>query len=403
MEKVKEALHMALANLVANPVRSVLSILGIVIGIAAVIAILAFGAGARSVIMNRMGSGDVDAYSVYSSFDDKSGRMGVIDLDDVKHLEALPFVVSVTPSVTLYREVRSRFARQHVPLSGITSNRLDAMGVRLIKGRNLSPIEIENRAPLVLISDDTEDALFPGSEAVDGTVYIDEDPWTVIGVFTYGETVRKRARTAGGPMGPLLAAFAPLPTLIRTQKDVSLNRLDVKVRRDYGDDLPAQITETLERSDPQRMGLYRVADQGQMIEKRLQVEKSVTMVGVIIAGISLIVGGIGMMNVMLTTVAERTREIGIRRAVGARRLDILIQFLIESCALSLLGGIAGLFLGAALAHGAVAIMKQALTPQIKPLFVFIALTSGVVMGVLFGLYPAVKASRLSPADALRTE
>jgi putative ABC transport system permease protein len=124
-----------------------------------------------------------------------------------------------------------------------------------------------------------------------------------------------------------------------------------------------------------------------------------------VAGVSLIVGGIGMMNVMLTSVAERTREIGVRRAVGARKKDILFQFLVESCVLSSAGGMLGLLVGAALARGLPIMFKDFfnVAPRMQPSFLVLAVGAGVTLGILFGFYPAIKASKLSPAEALRTE
>jgi putative ABC transport system permease protein len=140
-----------------------------------------------------------------------------------------------------------------------------------------------------------------------------------------------------------------------------------------------------------------------MMQKSLDIQKTMTWVGAMIVGVSLLVGGIGMMNVMLTSVAERTREIGLRRAIGARKKDILLQFLIESCVLSALGGLLGLLSGTALARFLAFVFRDKieLTPQIEPSFLVTSVGAGIVMGVLFGLYPAIKASRLSPADALR--
>lgn len=136
-----------------------------------------------------------------------------------------------------------------------------------------------------------------------------------------------------------------------------------------------------------------------------EIKKLLALIGAIVAGISLVVGGIGMMNVMLTSVAERTREIGIRRAVGARKKDILFQFLVESCVLSGAGGALGLIFGAAIGRALPLLFKQSfsVTPQLQPGYLILSVGIGVLLGIAFGFYPAVKASNLSPAEALRTE
>lgn len=401
MERLKEALHIALSNLSSNVIRSVLSILGVVIGIASVIIILSIGAGAKKQILQQISSMGVNVYYLSSRYDETTQRIGSFELQDMERLEQLPFVLTAFPQLNLYKTLRSRTVESRGMVSGVTASYMTAQNLQLIKGRNFSPIEMENRTPVCLISDTAEETLFPGAEATDQSVFIEGIPWQIIGVYTKFTAKGQKNKDYSGE----IEVVASLPALIRRSQDLSIQSVEVHVHSDAGNHAGEEILQTIERDDPNRKGLFMVRDQKDFYQRTLEVQRVLSLIGIMVAGISLIVGGIGMMNVMLTSVAERTREIGLRRAVGARKKDILFQFLVESCVLSGAGGTLGLVMGAAVARALPVLFKDFfhVAPRIQPTFLLIAVGTGVVLGITFGFYPAVKASKLSPAEALRSE
>lgn len=399
MEQIKESLYMAISTLLDNLVRSLLSLLGIVIGIASVITILSFAYGTRRAILERVESMGVNVYDIYPQYDEKTMRYGSFEQEDVNRLQKLAFVVTAFPKYNISKEIRSRYAATRTRIEGVHESYLKAKNLHIWQGRNFSPIEMEDRSRVTLISAGAAKILFPDTDPVGQMIYLEGYPWNVIGV--YGDTVRRPRLFSQSDSR--VEILAPLNTLARAVQKLDMDQLQVHVQPEYKGNATQEMTAVLERDDPKRRGLFYVLGQKEMMQKSLDIQKTMTWVGAMIVGVSLLVGGIGMMNVMLTSVAERTREIGLRRAIGARKKDILLQFLIESCVLSALGGLLGLLTGTALARFLAFIFRDkiTLTPQIEPSFLVTSVGAGIIMGVLFGLYPAIKASRLSPADALR--
>jgi putative ABC transport system permease protein len=399
MEKLKEALHIAFANIFINAVRSILSVLGIVIGIASVITILAIGAGVKQFIMEKINAQGANVLVLSPNYDSQSDRMGYFEMDDVDRIQNLPFVITAVPRVNAYKEIRSRQAIRRGDVLGVDSNYISGKLQKIVEGRNFSPIDVESRNTFCLLNLQTREELFPQQEAVGQSIFMDGVPWVVIGVYT--ENKKSRSVSRGGE----IEILTPITTLIRSAKDITIRNIDVQVKENAMADAPQNLKEALVRGDPNRENLFTIRDQKSLYARSLETQKLLSIIGTIIAGISLIVGGIGMMNVMLTSVAERTREIGLRRALGARKKDVLIQFLVESCVLSGMGGLLGLILGVTMARVLPAIFTDFFTqiPRVQPGFLFVAVAGGFVLGLCFGLYPAVKASRLSPAEALRTE
>lgn len=398
MEKIKEALHIALANLAANAIRSVLSILGIVIGIAAVITIMAIGAGAKQMIMERINALGANTIVISGTYDAATQRIGTMELDDIERIKRLPYVLTALPQLNFYKEIRSRSGVGKGSILAADENYLQANDLVIRQGRNLSPLESEGRGTMCLINEYTVETIFKDRPVIGEEIYIDGNPWEVIGVYgTKGKRYQNNE----------IEVLAPLFPLLRSAKDASIEMIEVKLKPDVVTTAEAEagLLQEMERGDTKRKGLFYIRNQKDMFARNLEIRKFLSIIGTIVAGISLIVGGIGMMNVMLTSVAERTREIGLRRAVGARKKDILIQFLVESCVLAGSGGVLGLIGGAAIARTLPLFFKDFFTalPRLQPSFLFLSVGAGILLGMTFGFYPAVKASRLSPAEALRSE
>ncbi len=401
MEKIKESVHIAVNNLFSNAVRSFLSVLGVVIGIAAVITVLSIGAGAKNRIMEQINSMGVNVYTVNTRYDEKTQRVGELELNDVERLEQLSFVQTALPQLNLYKQIRSRETEARGMIIGVDATYVTAKGVAIVEGRNFSPLELETRALVCMITESAAQQMFSNQDPIGQNIYIEGNPWQIVGIYSKKLPSNRAALRFRND----IEALIPLSSLIRNTKDLLIQSIEIHVKPDAGESVKDEIIKIMERDDPKRKDLFQVRDQRDFYARSLEVQNSLSLIGAVVAGVSLIVGGIGMMNVMLTSVAERTREIGIRRAVGARKKDILFQFLIEACVLSSAGGILGLLFGAALARGLPVMFKEFFTvaPKMQPSFLLLAVGAGILMGVMFGFYPAVKASKLSPAEALRTE
>ncbi len=382
--------------------RSLLSVLGVVIGIAAVITVLSIGAGAKARILDQISSMGTNVYTLTPRYDETTMRMGSFELEDVKRLSEISFVAEATPQLNLYKSVRSRSLENHGNVIGVDNAYFKANRLRITRGRIFSPIEDEQRGLVCLISEKTVPALFEDDDRVLGQmIYIDGLPWQVIGVYAREREVKLPRRRKDGEVEILM----PTNALLRNAKDVNIQSVEVQLKPDTDDSAKDELLRVMERDDPKRKNLFYIRNQKDLYARSLEMQNTLSMIGALVAGISLIVGGIGMMNVMLTSVAERTREIGVRRAVGARKKDILFQFLVESCVLSAIGGTIGLLAGAAMARGLPMMFKEFfdVAPRMQPSFLVLAVGTGVTLGILFGFYPAVKASKLAPAEALRTE
>jgi putative ABC transport system permease protein len=371
-----------------------------VIGIASVITILSFGLGAREKILKDLNKRGVNVFRVAPRFDPSRMRSGEISHDDIDRVQALGFVSLLVPQMDMLKDVRSRRFVGKGSIKGISAGFIETQGWTLSGGRSLSPLEEGEQSNVCLISKRTARTFYAAMDPLESELYIDGVPWTVIGVY-HG------ADGTADPVFGLLDAevLIPFRALLRKIKNADIRSIEVHARKDYRGDVAQELLEAVTGNDPARKTLFSVQSQREIVERNFQAQKTLSVTGAIVAAISLIVGGIGMMNVMLTSVLERTREIGIRRAVGARRRDILFQFLIESCLLSGVSAVLGVFLGAAVTFGLPYIIGDKLPaqPQILPTFILLAATSGIFLGVVFGLYPAIKASKLAPGEALRAE
>ncbi|MFN0117461.1 MAG: ABC transporter permease [Elusimicrobiota bacterium] len=397
MERFKEALATAFFNLINNPIRSFLSVLGVVIGIAAVISVLAVGAGARKKIMDNMDNQSVLTFFLYTKYDEATSRMGKIEPSDIEKIKQVPLVISVLPNINLYREIRSREKLNYVTIKGIDEEYLKSKKFQILYGRNISPIEMEHRSPVCLMSEAATHLFFPEENTLSQNIFFNENAFQVIGSYKRSATKKSNSED--------LEILVPYTLLLRMSQDVSIQNLEITMKPEAGLEAKDSLLDAMSRGEKDLKNLFSIRDEKEIYERSLSIRKTMSMVGVFVAGISLLVGGIGMMNVMLTSVAERTREIGLRRAVGARKKDILIQFLVESCVLSSLGAGLGLLLGSALTKGLPVMIKslESAAPKIEVSYLWLAGICGMIMGIVFGLYPAIKASKLSPAEALRSE
>lgn len=398
MERIRDYVHVAGANLRTNPLRSLLSILGIVVGTASVISVLALGAGARKDLLDSVSKLGTEVFRVTPEYNAAKRRIGKLTMDDLLALRRLPSVLHAFADARDESVARTRFGVAQARLLGVDGSYVAMNRLRMIEGRDFNPIDHEERRLVCLLNEETGGKLFPNRmDALGADVYVLGTKWTVIGTFL--------PEGATGKTDPNRPAdfLVPLASLARNSTDMSIREIIVHVDPDNAAGAGEMIGEIVHRNDPVMKTLYSVEADRERIARRLENRRLLFVLWTAIASISLIVGGIGMMNVMLTSVAERTREIGLRRAIGARRKDILIQFLVESCILSVIGGVLGLFAGAAAARALPLVLSDfgIRMAVMQPSFALGAVAAGMVLGIVFGLYPAIKAAAFSPAEALR--
>lgn len=389
MTKAKNILKGSIKNILSNKLRSILTMLGLVIGIASVIVLVGIGNGTSKEISNQVKSLGTDVLNLKINTSDTS-----LDYSDIDTITKLDNIELTSPYKTINKTIsREGTTSSRASLIATTPSYLDIMKLTISSGRLLSEIDIENYNKVCLIGNDLSKTLFNLSNPVGQSIKIDGDYYTVIGVLT----------AMGSSMGMNIddMLLIPFTTAKYLKEDTSINNLYMKVENDK------KIEETstlLENYIKNKLGIttdeFSVSSQDSMLNTMDDINNTMSLLLGGIAGISLIVGGIGVMNVMLVSVSERTKEIGIRKALGAKRKDILLQFLIEALVLCMLGGgvgvLSGITLGTLLGK-----MGYTFNPGIE--IILIAFLSSALIGTIFGIFPANKASKLNPIEALRTE
>ncbi len=405
------ALRAALRSLAANKLRSMLTMLGIIIGVGAVITMIALGRGATERVqaqMKGLGSnimlvlpGGVTAGGVRLGA--QSGQ-ALTEEDAIAIAREVPQVQVAAPTLRTAAQVVVGNTNWNTSIFGTTNDYLEARDWPLASGRSFEPAEVQGSAKVALIGQTVAQQLFGDADPLEQVIRVKKVPVTVVGVLE-----RKGQNAMGQDQDDVVVV--PVSTYRnRIQggvggKQKRVGSISVKVRE--GQDMRA-AQEGIRELLRQRLRVTPGADDPFIIRNLTEIlqaqESSSRVMGMLlaaVAGISLIIGGIGIMNIMLVSVTERTREIGLRLAVGARGRDILAQFLIEAVTLSLIGGAIGVALGG-VATWAVAYFMQ-WPVSISGASIALAAGFSALVGVFFGFYPARRASRLLPIEALRHE
>ncbi|HJW89559.1 MAG TPA: ABC transporter permease [Anaerolineales bacterium] len=404
----------ALESLNANKMRSMLTVLGIVIGVAAVIAMLSIGRGAEASITSRienMGTNLVyvsPGSTMQGGVQSAAGSAGTLTLDDAESLESVPNVVAVSSQTNNMVQVVYQGQNTRTRLMGVTPDYEMVGSLTLEDGEFISESNQNARSLVVVLGSDVAETLFGSTAGVVGQkVRLNGQPYEVIGVLA--------SKGGTGFMNQDDQVFIPLSTALhrlvggdRFRGSSVIGQITIKAASaDAVDQVVNDVTvlmrerhETVEEADD-----FTVTSQEATLAAATEVSATLTIFLGGIAGISLMVGGIGIMNIMLTTVTERTHEIGLRKAVGAKRRDILLQFLVESVMLSLSGGLIGVAIGWGTAQlmGRVQFGGSAITPVVGVDSVILATLFSMAVGLFFGIYPATRAARLQPVEALRYE
>jgi putative ABC transport system permease protein len=414
-----QALLEAIESLNGNKMRSGLTVLGIVIGVAAVIAMLAVGNGAQASITGSISSIGTNLLFVFKGSADgppgQGGRSGsgnndrpltLADAAAIADPFAAPSIASVAPVIQGNGTISFAGENTTAPISGVTPTYSPVRNLELAEGDFINEEQMNGRMSVVVLGPETADAIFGRHDGVVGEmIRIEGQPFRVIGVLT---------AKGGGAMGSEdNAAYIPFTTAqARLIKRESRDSIDILYVQATTAESVTQASDEISNILRQRHRTPIGDDDFTVFTQQdfLQVFETITGVLTIflggIAGISLLVGGIGIMNIMLVSVTERTREIGLRKALGARKKDILLQFLTESSLLSLIGGIIGIMFGWLIAFtvGKVATATgNNFTPIVGMQAIILSTSFSAVIGLFFGIYPASRAASLEPVEALRYE
>jgi putative ABC transport system permease protein len=408
---LRSSLPVALGALRVNALRSALTTLGIVIGVGAVIAMIGIGAGAQSQIQEQIKSLGSNLLIILSGTVTSGGvRLGsgsqlTISEDDAQAIQReVPEVQAAAPVTRGAGQVVAGNQNWSTVIQGVTPEYLEVREWEIAEGRPILQDEVDGSAKVALLGRTVLKNLFPDGEAVGQTVRIRKVPFVVVGVLE-----RKGQSLIGQDQDDLI--LVPLSTarkrlLGATQaKQRAVNSISVKVRE--GEDMTAAesriraLLRQRHRLQPHQDDDFFLRNLSEVLATRQAASQVMTYLLAAVASVSLVVGGIGIMNIMLVSVTERTREIGLRMAVGARRRDILAQFLVEATTLSLIGGTVGIALGLGTAALIGWIAEWPI--EISFLAIVLAFAFAAAVGMFFGYYPARKASRLEPIEALRYE
>lgn len=389
MVKLLNIIKIAFKNIKSNKLRSALTMLGLIIGIASVIVLVGIGSGATSNIEDSVKSLGTDILTVNINSSDASFEYE--SLDEIKELaninEIAPYK-NISASVN-----RGTTTSSKATILATNSNYLEISNLDLAEGRRISAIDIENSTKACILGSEIAETLFSLTDPIGEKIKLNGDNYTVIGVLT------EQGSSMGNNVDSTI--LIPITAAKYFDEDLSINSLYVKVEdEDYIDlaqtSLENYIRETLLISSDD----FSVSSQDSMLDAMSDIGTTLSLLLGGIASISLVVGGIGVMNVMLVSVTERTKEIGIRKSLGARKGDILLQFLVESLVLSLIGGTIGIVLGLALGN---ITEKVGLSFSASSFVILISFSSSAIIGLIFGIFPAYRAACLRPIDALRTD
>ena len=394
---------LCIKSLLANKLRSILAMLGIIIGVGAVISMLAIGAGAKKQIMDRISSMGTNLLIVRPG---QSGSHGVISssyqtlkLTDAQAvLKEAAGIRRLAPVVSSSYQLKYLGKNTRCSVVGTSVTYLPIRDFEVERGRTFTESEVESMARVAILGPVTVTNLFEKNDPIGETVKIKGINFTVVGVL--------KSKGDQGWANPDDQAIVPYTTAMKQLQGVDYFR-EIDTQAQDGSDLTKvqeeikQVLRKYHRIELSAPDDFEIRNQADIIQTVSQISQTFTMLLGSIASISLLVGGIGIMNIMLVTVTERTREIGIRKAIGAKERNILLQFLIESIIISGLGGLIGAGTGIAAAK-AIATFST-FTTEIQVQSVIIAISFSGMVGIFFGWYPARRAASLDPVEALRYE
>ncbi|MEI4831974.1 ABC transporter permease [Bacillus sp. FJAT-53711] len=385
-----QSVKMAMRSIKGNKLRAFLTMLGIIIGVASVIVLVSIGQGSSQAVTNQINSLGTNLLTVNMMGSDTIK----LTEEDVAKFQKIDGIKNMSPVVSGRVTVKNGKVSTQVSLTGTNSSYEQVRDMKVNEGRFLSDMDVEYRQKVIVLGANTAQNLFGFESPVGKYVQVNGTSFKIVGVLA----------SKGGSMGQSGddVIIMPLSTAQRIVKNTSIQTVYVQVSSEEKiNTVMAQIQNKLAVMFPNKQDNYSVFNQKDLVDTMSSVTGTMTMMLGGIACISLLVGGIGIMNIMLVSVSERTKEIGIRKAIGAKRRDILLQFLIESVVLSSLGGLIGMGIGLLVAK--VLSAATGMTVAYSLPITLLAFLFSLLVGVGFGVFPANKASKLHPIQALRYE
>lgn len=398
---IVESFKIALSSIWNHKIRSILTMLGIIIGVCAVIIIVAIGTGAKDQLTDEFFGMDKNVVELYYEpypTEDGSEMMWIepeLTAEDLAALQEIPDVRVAMGTNNGWGTLVHNEKQMEMNIMGVGRDYFYGKNIQLLEGRLFSSQDNDSVNRVIMIDDFTRDKVFQEDENVIGEIIdVNGSPYKIVGVYKSDIPPEYRGEEGEGLMPRMLiSAMFGAPEI----QYVSILGADPATLTDTAWEAAATLTEIKELED----GEYAFWDMTEYEDEYAQFLTIITLFIGSIAGISLLVGGIGVMNIMLVSVTERTREIGLRKAIGATRKRILAQFLIEAMTITLLGGLIGI--GIAMLATFAASQFLPFTAVVSPIVVAIGAGFSAMIGIIFGILPANKASKLSPIDALRHE
>ena len=406
---ITDLIYLSQKSLRSNILRSILTSLGIIIGVSSVITMISIGSGARIEVeqqIERFGSNNLIVRSQSSS--NRGVSMGAnsvntLTLKDMEALkEELPAIKAIAPRVSLSTQIIANGNNWLATVTGTTNDYFDLGNWKFENGRSFEEEELDSGSRVAIIGKTVQKNLFDTDNPIDEVIRINKVPFTVIGLLDakggtawadLDDTIIVPLKTAkqrlvakkfpGDQIRSMTINVRSSDLLFKTEKDV-----DIVMRK---------LHKISANGNPD----FVIRNYAQFLNARQESSRVMSILLATVAGISLIVGGIGIMNIMLVTVTERTKEIGVCMSVGAKKRDILLQFLIESLMISLIGGLIGIALGLGVIFGVSEYFKWKMSLDYMSIVLSFVFSSSI--GIIFGFYPARKAANLNPIDALRYE
>ena len=393
-----ESFNMSVHAIMSNKMRSLLTMLGIIIGIASVVSVVALGNASQAKIMeqiNSMGTNTIDIRPGTGFGDRRSARVRTLKVSDSEHLSKLSFIDNATPSVSASGNLAYGSYTLTAQLNGVGAQYFDVKGRKIAQGRIFTEEEVDKMASVVVIDDNTLKEAFPDNPNPVGEIIIfNKKPLKIIGVT--------EEDNSPGPMSEMMNIWTPYTTaMYKINGTNDIDSITVKVSDNVNSQVAEESIENILTVLHGKKDFFMINTDSikQTVESATNTMKLLI---ASIAVISLIVGGIGVMNIMLVSVTERTREIGIRMAIGAKQADILQQFLIEAVLICLVGGFLGVSLSL-LVGWAFNTFSEDFGMIFSTPSIILALVCSTAIGIIFGYMPAKNASNLNPIDALASE
>ena len=406
MTRIIATLKIALRALRRNKLRTLLTMLGMIIGVGAVIAMVGIGNGAKSQIESQIASMGQNVILVWSGSFTRGGvrsgwgGAGTLTIEDAEAIQReIPGVTVISPEVRSGARIAAGSQDWSTQILGESADYFDLRRWPVIAGAPFTEQDVRSANKVAVIGKTIADQLFPGEDPIGQVVRIGTVPFQIVGML-----LPKGLSVQGNDQDDLI--IIPYTSAMKRVQHVTMLRsINVQAAKpSLLNPVQAQIMDLLRQRHkiaPGRDDDFTVRNQQEIADMATAQSKTMTLLLAAIAMVSLIVGGIGIMNIMLVSVTERTREIGIRMAIGARGHDILLQFLIEAVTLSVIGGILGIAVGFGSSR---LIAAQTSWPTLVPSeWVVYAFLFSAMVGIFFGFYPSLKASRLDPIEALRYE